>query len=51
MSNQTNYYQFEHEKIMGSGGMLAVGKFNLKELTPETMVLEFMNHQYVFRGP
>jgi hypothetical protein len=36
-------------KIMGMGGISSNGKFNLKELTPETMVLEFMNHQYVFR--
>ncbi len=36
-------------KIMGMGGISSSGKFNLKELTPETMVLDFMNHQYVFR--
>jgi hypothetical protein len=36
-------------KIMGFGGLSSSGKFNIKELTPESMVLEFMNHQYVFR--
>lgn len=36
-------------KIMGFGGLSSSGKFNIKELTPESMVLEFMKHQYVFR--
>jgi hypothetical protein len=34
---------------MGFGGLSSSGKFNIKELTPESMVLEFMKHQYVFR--
>ncbi len=36
-------------KIMGLGGISSSGKFNLKELTEEHMVLEFMKHLYVFR--
>ncbi len=36
-------------KIMGFGGLSSSGKFNLKEITEEHMVLEFMKHLYVFR--
>lgn len=36
-------------KIMGFGGISSSGKFSIKELTPDHMVLDFMKHLYVFR--
>jgi len=36
-------------KIMGAEGISSNGKFIIKVLTPEQMVLDYMKHIYVFR--